>query len=110
MPLDDSWMIHALCKGADVNIFFPKSEGKGVRVDASEAKAYCYSCPVRKTCLAWAIAHRIPDGVWGGMTKSERDHIPSFIRQEVRRLWFERHPLAKPVSNAIGTYLGKGAS
>jgi WhiB family redox-sensing transcriptional regulator len=34
--------------------------------DIARAKHLCSTCPVRKACLAGAVARREPWGVWGG--------------------------------------------
>ena len=34
--------------------------------DKYEAKNLCFSCPVRKECLQWALEHRQIWGIWGG--------------------------------------------
>lgn len=39
------------------------------------AKAVCRSCPVRETCLQYALEEGIRDGIWGGRTGSERRNI-----------------------------------
>lgn len=36
------------------------------------AKAICNSCPIVNECLRFAIQEGIKDGVWGGLTPSER--------------------------------------
>jgi WhiB family redox-sensing transcriptional regulator len=48
-------------------IFYPVSDE-----DAEEAKAICRGCPVRETCLEFALVNRERDGVWGGATERER--------------------------------------
>ncbi|MEJ9078819.1 WhiB family transcriptional regulator [Gordonia malaquae] len=35
-------------------------------VDIAEAKTVCRGCPVADACRADAVAHRAPEGVWGG--------------------------------------------
>ena len=37
-----------------------------------EARRLCRRCPVRDECLAHAVAHNEPVGIWGGLTPSER--------------------------------------
>jgi WhiB family redox-sensing transcriptional regulator len=39
-----------------------------------EAKAWCWSCPVQRECLADALSGGLSDqhGIWGGMTEQER--------------------------------------
>ena len=54
----------------------------------------CGSCGVREECLAFALAHGIRHGIWGGFNHDERRHL--------RRRWLElrdaetagRHPAA----------------
>lgn len=53
------------CEGK-TELFF--TQGK-VRV---EAKELCAICPVTAWCLSWAIEND-EDGVWGGMSRAERD-------------------------------------
>jgi hypothetical protein len=36
------------------------------------ARKVCDSCPVRRSCLAHALATDEPDGIWGGFDESER--------------------------------------
>ena len=36
------------------------------------ARTVCNSCPVRRSCLAHALATAEPDGIWGGFDESER--------------------------------------
>ena len=40
--------------------------------DAEEAKSICRGCDVHEACLAFALANRERDGVWGGATERER--------------------------------------
>jgi WhiB family redox-sensing transcriptional regulator len=96
MALDDDWMSYASCRGiTDPEVFFPPKR-KGVRTDYSTAKKICYSCPVRRTCLAYAIAHNIYLGVWGGLGEGERKAMDRQLKLEIRRRWWVIHPLAKP--------------
>ena len=36
------------------------------------ARGVCGSCPVRRSCLAYALATGEPDGIWGGLDEDER--------------------------------------
>jgi Transcription factor WhiB len=36
------------------------------------ARGVCAACPVRRSCLAYALATGEPDGIWGGFDESER--------------------------------------
>ena len=70
LPEREDWYDDAECRGADTSVFFPVSEA-----DADRAKAICATCPVAEACLEYAIDTRQPDGVWGGMTPTERHRL-----------------------------------
>ena len=61
------WKAEAACKDLETDIFFPVSES-----DAEPARLVCATCPVRQECLEYALVTRQEDGVWGGLTESER--------------------------------------
>ena len=65
-----AWMTWAYCRGADPEVFFPH-DGVGVEV----AARICVGCPVREPCLEYALAHRIEDGVWGGLSERARRRL-----------------------------------
>ena len=67
MPKQEEWRDDAACRGADLDLFFPISDD-----ESGPAKAICATCPVRDDCLEWALATRQEDGIFGGMTPSER--------------------------------------
>lgn len=93
MPRYEEWKRRAACAGIEDpdRIFFPPSV-KGHRTDTREAKSICAKCPVRKTCLAYAVVYREPRGVWGGMSESERKAIPHLVRKQWREVWYRVHP------------------
>jgi len=70
LPQHEDWYDDAECRGADTSVFFPVSEA-----GADEAKAICATCPVAEACLEYAVATRQPEGVWGGMTPTERHRL-----------------------------------
>ncbi len=49
------------CHGDDPDLWFAENP-----VDLERAKALCGACPVRRECLAAALARQEPWGVWGG--------------------------------------------
>lgn len=59
-----------------------------------EAKNLCFSCPVRKDCLQWALEHRQIWGVWGGKDEIElrRALSVSYNGEETRRRRFPHCP------------------
>lgn len=61
------WHQLAACREASGRIFFEES----VRLIVKEAKAICNKCPVRQTCLEFALDND-EVGIWGGMTTTER--------------------------------------
>lgn len=72
------WWRQGACKDEDPNLFFAAAgeDQERHRVRAREALAVCDRCPVRKECLAWALAHE-EHGVWGGKDfdkKPKRSH------------------------------------
>jgi WhiB family redox-sensing transcriptional regulator len=67
---DTKWMARGLCADQPPSLFFP-SDGVGVEV----AKRICEECPVRATCLEYAIENRIDHGVWGGTSERQRRRI-----------------------------------
>lgn len=66
------WMVSAACRGMDPELWFPVTEvGPGAR-QVARAKAVCAGCPVRDECLAFALELKLAEGVFGGLTPSER--------------------------------------
>ena len=77
------WRSHAACLGVDPELFFPVADAGPVRdAQVAEAKAVCAGCPVVAACLAEALA-RIPDGIAGGLTESERRTLRRRDRHQV---------------------------
>lgn len=77
---DDDWRDKAACRGVATNTFFPDDDD-----DAAEAVAICAACPVRELCLEFALATRQDDGVWGGLTGTERRRLRRRRREAARR-------------------------
>lgn len=46
------------------------------------AKNACKPCPIRMLCLEYAIKHNETEGIWGGMTVSERKKIRRERREQ----------------------------
>ncbi len=71
------WRRQAACKGANGDLFYPKSvwsrESKDVRQQREQmAKRVCARCSVQASCLDWALRNGEVVGVWGGKTERER--------------------------------------
>jgi WhiB family transcriptional regulator, redox-sensing transcriptional regulator len=65
-----TWRQLGRCRGIDPDIFYPDSDE-----GAAEAKEICALCPVRETCLEYALTVREKNGVWGGLTERERRRV-----------------------------------
>ena len=55
-------------------------DGRARRVD--RARKICRDCPVKGTCLEYALEQRIDHGVWGGCSERERRRILKRRRDE----------------------------
>lgn len=60
------WMRQAACRNVDPDRLFVRGAAQRA------ATAICRRCPVQLQCLADALDHRVPFGVWGGLTERER--------------------------------------
>ncbi|RSO07010.1 WhiB family transcriptional regulator [Streptomyces sp. WAC 06783] len=70
---DHSWHRRGRCHGlapatAD-HLFFPRPRD---RAAIARAKALCGACPVRQLCLTTALDTNTKEGIWGGLTETER--------------------------------------
>lgn len=67
------WMNRGLCTIAGIHpetFFPPKTDGRNAGRDA---RKICADCPVRQTCLEYAIEFPTHlDGIWGGTSEIER--------------------------------------
>jgi WhiB family transcriptional regulator, redox-sensing transcriptional regulator len=86
-PADD-FFAEAACTGVETSVFFPVSD-----TFAGEAKAICAECPVAERCLEYAIATHQSEGVWGGLTGTERHRLVR-RRQKLAREQRERSSAA----------------
>ena len=66
----EPWTTDALCAQTDPELFFPPKGGS-----VAAAKAVCASCDVVAECLEFALRTREPQGIWGGLTGSERARL-----------------------------------
>ena len=64
---DTAWLAAGNCRDLPANFFFP-SDGRGVL----RARRICEDCPVRETCLEYALANHIERGVWGTSERERR--------------------------------------
>jgi WhiB family transcriptional regulator, redox-sensing transcriptional regulator len=64
------WMADGACNGTDPSLFFPE---RGESLAAP--RSFCARCPVRETCLDYALDHRILHGVWGKTSERQRREL-----------------------------------
>ena len=102
------WRHQAACRGMDVNLFFPPSyKAPAVLGQVEEARSVCRRCPVRATCLEWAVNTGQGDGIWGGLIPDERPRAKRRPRSSRRRparvdeVVVERAAEGKPVGRAL---------
>lgn len=69
-PDKPAWMAEAACRGVDPGLFYPE-RGASTRVP----KSICADCPVKVTCLDYAIEQGERTGVWGGTSERQRRTI-----------------------------------
>lgn len=67
--MNTEWMADALCREIGGDFWHPDRGEWGV---VQIAKRVCGMCPVKDACLAHALAHDEPHGIWGGVTPKGR--------------------------------------
>lgn len=71
----DDWRQRAACAGSEnPDAWFP-GRGVGHTADYLHALQTCRSCPVRGECLEDALTHHPVEGLWGGMSETERAEL-----------------------------------
>jgi WhiB family transcriptional regulator, redox-sensing transcriptional regulator len=64
-------MPQGACQGEDPELFFPITAAGPALAQVLAAKAVCFRCAVRASCLTFALATG-QAGIWGGTTQDER--------------------------------------
>lgn len=67
-----TWRHEAACRDQDGELFFPIGSTGPALQQLAEAKLVCAGCPVRESCLEWALEAGADHGVWGGLGEDER--------------------------------------
>ena len=62
----------AACRDHDPELFFPVGTHGPALEQLAAAKAVCGTCPLRSTCLQWALETGQEAGVWGGTGEDDR--------------------------------------
>jgi WhiB family redox-sensing transcriptional regulator len=68
--IEPGWGEKAVCASewADPDWWFAPADSP----DHAAARGICGVCPIRRSCLAHALATSEQDGIWGGFDESER--------------------------------------
>lgn len=72
---DYDWRDDALCRDTDPELFFPVGTTGKALVAIDKAKQVCDECPVRVSCLDFALETNQDSGIWGGMSEEDRRAI-----------------------------------
>lgn len=70
IPLPPEWMKKALCAEIGGDMWFPEDGEHG-----GPTKGICGTCEVRAECLEYAITNDEKYGIWGGMSRWQRDQL-----------------------------------
>jgi hypothetical protein len=75
LPRPPNWTRHAACLGrwAELDWIDPAPD------EAKHCRSICADCPVRRTCLTYALTHAEPWGIWGGLDPCERAALAHLI-------------------------------
>jgi WhiB family redox-sensing transcriptional regulator len=81
----DEWKISAKCREYDPEWWFedasPEENSRAIWICLNE-------CPVKDTCLEYAVTHMIEHGIWGGLRAHARrkwKEFSGFVPTEERR-------------------------
>ena len=70
--IENRWQAKAVCRTVVDDAWFPEPTQPVLR---SAAVARCCPCPVRRSCLAFALSEGENHGVWGGTTDVQREAL-----------------------------------
>jgi WhiB family redox-sensing transcriptional regulator len=65
-------MDDAACVEVDPELFFPELDSLW-RV--AQAKRICGGCRVSEDCLLYSLENKFKDGIWGGLSPTERHRL-----------------------------------
>jgi hypothetical protein len=66
------WQGMGECRSVSDDTWFPETGQAALR---AAAVARCSFCPVRRSCLAYALSEGEGHGIWGGTTETQRDAL-----------------------------------
>lgn len=77
-----TWQTQAACLSEDADLFFPDGTTGPWLLVIEQARAVCHRCPVADACLTFALDIGTTDGIFGGLTHTER---ANYRRSRTRR-------------------------
>lgn len=85
------WRARAACRGLDATLFVgPDRDDAEPDADRAEredrARRICAGCAVTDECADYAtrLGTVLPDGIWGGLNRTERDRVRRTERERRR--------------------------
>lgn len=75
------WMRRALCADADPDLFYPEPGDVTARETAIRI---CNHCPVKLTCLRWALETGDRFAILGGKTAQQRTYILKRLKRRAQ--------------------------
>lgn len=101
----------AACRQEDPDLFFPVGVIGSALLQTEQAKQVCRRCPVRETCLEWALSTGQHTGVWGGLSEMERRVLARVPESSLERClnaqaWIEEQLAAGRTQRSIARELG----
>ena len=100
-----SWQEDGLCRGQALGLFFGPDFERQPQRDLREqkAKAICAECPVKVSCLDYALARPEQYGTWGGLTAAAVAELAGVRHGVVDLLLYGRPSRGQPPSRQIRT-------
>lgn len=107
-PTDSEWQGDSACSKPEnksiVDNFFSNDPQ-----EKYEAKNLCFTCPVRKECVKWALENKQIWGVWGGRDENEirRTLSVNADGDEIRRDRFPQCPFCQARTSNLKTHIAE---
>jgi WhiB family redox-sensing transcriptional regulator len=68
------WYSRGDCRGEDPTWWTGENSRS---TQAHAARRICSGCPVQAECATYGIENNEPTGIWGGLSKKDRDRLRS---------------------------------
>jgi WhiB family transcriptional regulator, redox-sensing transcriptional regulator len=105
------WAAQAACLDEDPDLFFPPGERGAAIAQYELARSVCNPCPVRRSCLEFALEVDAQHGMWGGMAPDERKRVGRRLANSARPQNEDRaRPRDVESPSPFGTFASFGSS